>query len=559
MAFDGFITKSIVNELNNALLDGKINKIFQPNKNNLLISIYSNGVKYLLNICIDASNCRLHLTTKVKGNALVAPSFCMLLRKYLSGNRIKKIYNYDLERVIIFELEGYNDLNDLVNRKLIIELMGKHSNIILTNENDIIIDSIRHVYSNDNNYRTIAPTYIYEFPSNHKLSFIKIASFNDFKKNIEKQNNKLENVLSETFIGFSKTIAQYYINKNNSDLLNIYNDLKNLISSNVICKKLDNKDYVLIIGNPETKLDVNFFIDDFYSTKEENETFINYKNTLLKLLLGNLKKYSKRLDNINLKLKECENMDLYKLYGELITANLYKIKNENLSSITLENYYDNNNLINIPLDKRYFPSINAKKYFKKYNKLKNTLKIVSVQKAETKNELNYIQSIVYSLENAKSINDLNDIYLEISETLINENINNKNSKYRKKENTFENKPIEYIVDNFSVLVGKNNKQNDYLTFKVANKNDIWFHTKDIHGSHVILRTNNSDNISSNLLEKCAEIAAFHSKARKDSKVNVDYTFVKNVKKPKGAKPGMVVFTNYKTLTVKPRIWEENKD
>lgn len=561
MAFDGFITKSIVNELNNALLDGKINKIFQPNKNNLLISIYSNGVKYLLNICIDASNCRLHLTTKVKENALVSPSFCMLLRKYLSGNRIKKIYNYDLERVIIFELEGYNDLNDLVNRKLIIELMGKHSNVILTNENNIIIDSIRHVHSNDTNYRTIAPTHIYEFPSNHKLSFIKIASFNDFKKIIEKQNNKLENVLSETFIGFSKTIAQYYINKNNSDLLNIYNDLKNLISSNVICKTLNNKDYVLISGNPETKLDVNFFIDDFYSTKEENETFINYKNTLLKLLLGNLKKYSKRLDNINLKLKECENMDLYKLYGELITANLYKIKNENLSSITLENYYDNNNLINIPLDKRYFPSINAKKYFKKYNKLKNTLKIVSVQKAETKNELDYIQSVVYSLENAKSINDLNDIYMEISETLINgnKNINNKNAKYRKKENSFENNPIEYIVDNFSVLVGKNNKQNDYLTFKVANKNDIWFHTKDIHGSHVILRTNNSDNISSNLLEKCAEIAAFHSKARKDSKVNVDYTFVKNVKKPKGAKPGMVVFTNYKTLTVKPRIWEEIKD
>ena len=558
MAFDGFITKSIVNELNESILDGKINKIFQPNKNNILISIYSNGVKYLLNICIEASNCRLHLTTKSKETALVAPSFCMLLRKYLIGNKIKKIYNYDLERVIVFELEGYNDLNDLVNRKLIIELLGKHSNIILTNENNVIIDSIRHVYSNDINYRTIAPTHIYQFPNNDKKSFININSFEDFKSIINRENNNLENVLSNTFIGFSKTTSNYYITKNNSNLLYIYNDLKSLVKDKTICKCINNKDYVLINEENKSKLDVNFFIDDFYFTKEENEAFINYKNTLLKLLLSHLKKFSKRLDNINFKLKECENMDLYKLYGELITANLYKIKNENMSSITLENYYDNNSLITIPLDKKYFPSINAKRYFKKYNKLKNTLNIVSIQKLETKSELNYIQSIIYSLESAKSIDDLNDIYSEIFEALITETKNSKekNTHNRKKQSTVESKPIEYVIDNFTVLVGKNNKQNDYLTFKIASKNDIWFHTKDIHGSHVVLKTNGSDNISYDILEKCARIAAFHSKANKDSKVNVDYTLIKNVKKTKGAKPGMVIFTNYKTLTVKPELFKE---
>ncbi len=558
MAFDGFITKSIVNELNDTILNGKVNKIYMPNKNTILISVYANGLKYLLNICIDSNNCRLNLTTNAKENALVAPSFCMLLRKYLTGNKITSIYNYDLERVIVFELEGYNDLNDLVNRKLIVELMGKHSNIILTNENNVIIDSVRHIYSEDNSYRTIAPASYYKFPNNEKLSFIKINSFDEFNNIIKNESKSLEDVLSSKFIGFSKSIAKYYVDLNNGNLPKIYDSFKNLIinidSLNIKCVNINDNDYILTSNNSYSKLNVNFFIDDFYSSKENAEIFSNYKNTLLKLILNNLKKYTKRLDNINSKLKECENMELYRLYGELITANLYKIKNENLSSITLENYYDNNNLITIPLDKRFYPSINAKRYFKKYNKLKNTLNIVSNQKLETKNELDYIQSIVYSLEYAKTISDLDEVYSEISENLL---LGDKKSKLKiktnKKNSNFENKPIQYNIDNFTVLVGKNNKQNDYLTFKLASKNDIWFHTKDIHGSHVILKTNNLENVPYSILEKCAQIAAFYSKANKATKVNVDYTLVKNVRKAKGAKPGMVIFTNYKTVTVTPSI------
>ena len=284
--------------------------------------------------------------------------------------------------------------------------------------------------------------------------------------------------------------------------------------------------------------------------KENNENFQNYKNNILKLLLTSLKKYEKRLNNINSKLEECNDMDKYKLYGELITANLYKINNNlNVENIVLENYYDSNSPINIKLDKKFSPAINAKRFFKKYNKLKNTLEIVSKQKSETKNELDYIQSIIYSLDTAMSIDELDDIYLEVQENILNK----VNKKVELKKDT--NNITPHIIDGYKVYIGKNNKQNDYITFKVASKNDIWFHTKDIQGSHVVLSIDNNKDINDDIIEKCASIAAFNSKARSSSKVEVQYTQIKNIKKPKNAKPGFVVFNTYKSTIVKPYKFE----
>ena len=271
---------------------------------------------------------------------------------------------------------------------------------------------------------------------------------------------------------------------------------------------------------------------------------------------------------------ECKNMDIYKLYGELITSNLYKIKQNNCESITLENYYDNNNLIKIPLDKKYLPSINAQKYFKKYNKLKNTLEIVSKQKQDTQKELDYLESIMYELENSKTTNDIADRFEEISENvlfndMIGKTKSNKFSKYEnskscknyKKGSLTKNKnvsfnPIKYTIDGFTVLVGRNNKENDYLTLKYASKQDIWFHTKDIHGSHVILKTspmkniNSIDDINNDILIKCAILAAKHSKPKQSYNVPVDYCLVKYVKKPANSKPGMVIYSNNKTIYAK---------
>ena len=274
-----------------------------------------------------------------------------------------------------------------------------------------------------------------------------------------------------------------------------------------------------------------------------------------------MKKYKKRLYNIDEKLKECDNMDKYRLYGELITSNLYRSPNRNVDEIELENYYENNNKIKIKLDKRFSPSINAKRFFKKYSKLKNALIIVSEQKADTLKELDYIESVIYELENCSTIEEIAFIYEEISENDIFKEkaslkANTKRNKVKKskltKNKTVSFNPIKYTVDGYTVFVGRNNKENDYLTLKFASKTDLWFHTKDFHGSHTILKLDNNLPYPNNdILIKVAELAAKHSKARNSSNVPVDYCEVKFVKKPSGSKPGMVIYTNNKTLNVNP--------
>ena len=339
------------------------------------------------------------------------------------------------------------------------------------------------------------------------------------------------------------------------------NFLDNINTDKISCVNcnINNKhDYSLDFIPKDNPLAINFFIYDFYHIKEQQDTLVNYKNTLLRLILNNLNKYKKKLQQIDDKIKECSKMETFRLYGELITANLYKIPDSNLSCVELENYYDNNNLITIPLDKSKTPHTNAKQYFKKYNKLKATLEFVTKQKSEVLSELKYIESIVYELESSKTLADLDEIYLEISETILAKdrsynakkvNVKKKVNKKKVKDTTWV--PVEYIVDGFSVFVGKNNKQNDYLTTKLAKANDLWFHTQDIHGSHVILKTQNEE-VPFEVIEKCASIAAYYSKAKSSSNVPVDYTFIKNVKKPNGAKPGMVIYTGQKTLYVDPK-------
>ena len=260
-------------------------------------------------------------------------------------------------------------------------------------------------------------------------------------------------------------------------------------------------------------------------------------------------------------MQSCENMELYQLYGELITANLYQIKNENLKEIILDNYYNQQKLV-IPLDERYTPSMNAKIFFKKYHKLKNALEIVTLQKKETQKEINYIESIVYELETCLTIEEISEIFEEFSENVI---FKEKTQKHKvqktkvKKSSLTKNKnvsfnPFKYTIDGYTLLVGRNNQENDYLTLKYAKKTDLWFHTKDIHGSHAILQLNLSNNrfLSNTILVKCAEIVAYHSKAKNSSNVPVDFCEVKYVKKVNGAKPGMVIYRNQQTLYVNPK-------
>lgn len=566
MAFDGIVTQAITHELKNDLIGGKIDKIHQPDKNTILLGIYSNSIHYALNICIDAHNCRINLTTNSKENPLVAPNFCMLLRKHLIGGKISTIEMYGLERLVKINIETINEFNEIEIKSLIIELMGKHSNIILINDKNIIIDSLRHIFATDTIYRDILPSRTYSLPTSEKLDYTKISDiYSIFQDNLNLSVEEFSKLFANTFNGFSLSFVKSALEKcnitaiNKENLLELQKYINNILTfpNNLYFTEVykNNKlsDFTLSLGNNVTveKFYLNKFIDNFYFSRETEETFNNCKNNALKLVTDSQKKLLNRLNSINNKLKDCEERDKYRLYGELITSNLYKLTNTHTDYIELENYYDNNNLIKIPLDRKYSPNINAKHYFKKYNKLKNALQIVSVQKAETENELNYIDSIIFEIDLASSTKEIQEILDEISENLIKKKVsqkkkNIKNSKKKKQEKQYS--PLHFNIDNFDVYVGKNNKENDWLTFTFANKNDIWLHTKDIQGSHVILK-NSGQNVSDDTLVKCAKLAVEHSKAKFSSNVPVDYCKVQYVKKPNGAKPGMVIFTNNKTISV----------
>ena len=586
MAFDGIVTKSITKELKN-IIGYKIDKVYEPDKNTVTLGLYGKSSNLMLLICISSNNCRISLTSHPQKNPSTAPNFCMLLRKYLIGLKIKNIYTIDLERIVFIDLENNENPNKPICRKLIIELMGKHSNIILTDSNNIIIDSMRHTSTLENSNRDIYPTARYIFPESTKYSFLELNTFDDFYNAIEPKlieyiaenslnienlnvsNFMIDKMISNTFNGISLSFVQNIlsklnineISKNNFEL--IYNKINEILSSSFLDIFLveNQKDYYLYTSNieNESQFNLNYKIDDFYFEKETSELFKNYRNSILHLILATLKKYEKRLENIDNKLSECNNMDTFRLYGELITSNLYRIPNRNVNSIEVENYYDNNSPITIPLDRKYLPLYNAKRYFKKYNKLKNALAIVNVQKDETIRDIDYIESVIYELDNAKSIDDLGAIYDEISENCLfsdklkvkssSKKASNKKAKPMTKNKLTSFNPLKYVIDGYTVLVGRNNKENDYLTCKFANKNDIWFHTKDIHGSHVILKTTPNEIVPDDVLFEVAKLAAKHSKAKNSSHVPVDFCKVSFVKKPSGSKPGYVIYSNNKTLYV----------
>ena len=575
MAFDGFVTKSVISELKQLIIGAKVNKVFEPTKNEVYLSLYNSGNNYLLNLCANPEFCRISLTNHAKPNPQNAYNFCMLLRKYLTGGKIINISSYDLERTVEIQFECYNELNDLVVRKLFIEIMSRQSNIILTNENNIIIDTLKHF---DNSTRELLPAHEYTFTPINKTSFLELANYEDFLNKVKEYGSvvSLTKLFVDTFIGFSKpfmksTLKLLSISETeftDSDLEKLYNYLQDVIkhfgTSKISCKKISEKDYALFFNDAfefdEYEDDeishINYFIDDFYYRKEQASLFTNSRNNLLKIVSASLKKVYKKLENINSKLKECEKMDEYRLYGELLTANLYKFTGSpNLSEVTLENYYDNNASITIPLDSSLSINKNIEKYFKKYNKLKNALSIVSLQKLEAVKELDYIESIVFNLSNAKTLNDITEVYEEISQNVVTKKAITKKEKNNIVKKQDPNKiSIESIeIDGFTIYIGKNNLQNDYLSLRMANSNDIWFHAQKIHGSHVLLRNPDNleiDEIPENVLFNCAKLAKENSKASNSLNVCVDYCYAKYVKKASGSKPGMVIYNNFKTIIVK---------
>ncbi len=569
MAFDGVTTKLIINELNNTLLNSRVEKIYVPTRNEIWFHLHTQDRKSVkLLISVDANNCRFHLSNESRNNPEKAPQFCMILRKYLSGAKLISISQIGLDRIVKFTFENIDDFGDVVSKDLIVELMGKYSNIILVDK-ERVIDSIRHVDITMSSVREVLPSKKYVLPSSMgKLNFEE-TSLDDFENVVNKAIQESEfasiaiaNILCNIFIGFSKNFILTICSS-----LNISSEL----SKNEITDKLIEKIYSKIqttltaIPNDELNLSMNenkkdfsvnlsesaskdnntyaynsYFLDDFYSQKETVSLLKSAKSNLERDINSHISKITRKLAVVLKNLDEEKNLEKYRQYGELISCNIYKME-IGMDKLEIENFYDNNNIVQIPLQVNLTPSRNAQHYFKKYNKLKGSITHSREYKKEYEEELDYLKSVLFEIEQAESIFELDEIHDEVTAA----GYLKKNTKKGKKKD-LPSTPHEYEFNGIKVLAGRNNIQNDRLTLKTARKNYTWLHTKNIHGSHVIIE---SETISDELLFFAANIAKKHSNAKDSSKVEVDYTLVKYVHKESGAKPGMVVYTDYKTIIV----------
>ncbi|MBQ7668875.1 MAG: NFACT family protein [Clostridia bacterium] len=534
MAFDGLVTRSVVNELNNTILNCKIDKVHQPNKDDVIFVIRSFNKNLKLILSSNATLSRAHLTNMVYENPEKPFNFCMVLRKHLSGAKITKIEQISNDRIIKFTFENSNELGDRETKVLIVEIMGKYSNIILLTENLTIIDSIKHVDFETSSVREVMPGRKYELP------------LTDGKKNpfIEQENSNsiIASDITKNYLGISTLFAKEIENNK----LNLFDEIVKPISPCILMKNGEFIDFYIYHIHEYAVKDfdsISETIDTYFTNKISQDGLKSKKNELLSIVSSSYTKNEKKLKIVMDKLKTTEDMENLRVYGELLTANLYKIT-ENASEITVFNYYTNED-ITIPLDINLSPAGNQKKIFKKYTKLKNTYTACTSQKEEIELELNYLESIFFEIDSAESVDELYDIRLEL--------INSGFIKTTKKAQKIEpSKPIKLIYKDFTIYVGKNNIQNDYLTFDVARKTDIWLHAKNIPGSHTIIKTDNRD-VPDDVILYAASFAAKHSKAKNSPKVDIDYTEVKNVKKIPGAKPGMVIYNNFKTVYVEPAL------
>ena len=558
MAFDGIITNALVHELKLNIISCRVEKIHNPTKNDLIIVFHAtNKNKLKLLISIDPSNARFHFTNVQRENPEKAPQFCMVLRKYLQGAKLTDVKQFGLDRVVSLEFENINELGDLTKYSLYIELMGKYSNIILVNENNKILDSIRHVDSTMSSIREVLPAREYILPTTmHKQEFLGM-DYNTFTANLKVATMdpyfELENVskfFSNQFVGFSKLFVDNLLNfAGFNDVINpqvaqsIFNTANLVIinSPNHILHfaKYDN-DYHIDLNDFSTTInytELSDFLDRHYHEKEKYSLLKNSKLNLEKDINTFKNKYVKNLNRVNEIIADIPNMEKYKLYGELITANMYKLKGGE-KELQAENYYDgNNSIVSIPLNENLTPSRNSQAYFKKYNKLKNAITHAKEQKIEYEENIDYIDSVLYLINNAETTEELNELKKEIESAGYKKFATGK-KKYKDEEAL---PPYEYEFEGTKILAGRNNLQNDKLTLKDSKKGYTWLHTKDVHGSHVIIK---SEKPSPALLEYAAKIAVEHSEAKNSSKVPVDYTLVKYVHKP-----GKVVYTDYKTIII----------
>lgn len=575
MSLDGIVVKNIVKELKETILSGRIDKIYQPEKDQIVINIYNKGKNHRLLISASSNNPRIHLTKYGTTNPDSPPMFCMLLRKHLSGGTVLNIEQFQMDRIIFIDISSIDELGELSTKRLIVEIMGKYSNIILIDKDTLkIIDSIKRVTSDMSRVREILPQGSYEYPrQNDKKNPLQLDEtiFHELI-NKENDNKQIFKFFYNSFIGLSPLISREIcllsevdidrpigtlnINEKNR-LFNSFNSIMNKVKREefypILIKKENGEDYdafysldIYQFGN-RNKVHVetiNEVLDEFYTKNDKLDRISQKSQSIKKIIQTKLERSLNKLSKQKEELLDSNNREIYKIYADLISANLYRI-DKGLSEIELENFYDENmNKIVIPLDKKHSPAENAQIYYKKYSKLKNAHKLLLEQIPETEKEIEYLENVLNSLDNCTELLELE----EIKEELISEGY--LKGKVKKKHN-YTSKPYHYISsDGFDIFVGKNNKQNDLLTLKTAKKNDIWLHVQKMPGSHVIIRAENRT-VPKKTLEEAAYLAAYYSKGKTSNNVAVDYTERKNVKKPKNAKAGMVIYEDFSTIFVTP--------
>lgn len=566
MAFDGITIANIVHELNRNLLDGRINKIAQPETDELLLTIKTPGGQRRLSISASASLPLIYLTEGNKPSPMTAPNFCMLLRKHINNGRITKIWQPKLERIIHFEIEHLDELGDLCKKELIVEIMGKHSNIIFCNEDGTIIDSIKHVSSQMSSVREVLPGRTYFIPDTMEKSDPLSVSFAEFQRVLTEKPMPLSKAVYTSFTGISPVVAEEicYLSGIDSsptprelseDLLtHLYRQFTlyfeevsaGHFSPAIYYHGAEPKEFSAL---PLTHFSqyirkeydsISRLLEDYYAEKNTLTRIRQKSVDLRRVVQTALERNRKKYDLQAKQLRDTENREKFKVYGELIHTYGYNLE-PGAKKLEALNYYTNE-MITIPLDSTKTPQENALKYFEKYNKQKRTFEALTSLIEETRDDISYLESVSNALDIALSEDDLTQIKEELIESGY------IRRKFTKKKVKITSKPFHYLSsDGYHIYVGKNNLQNEELTFHFASGNDWWFHAKGIPGSHVIVKTNGEE-LPDRTFEEAGKLAAYYSKNRGSEKIEIDYIEKKHVKKPKGGKPGFVVYyTNYSLM------------
>lgn len=558
MSFDGSFTHSMKQELTDLLQTGRISKINQPYPNELILTIRAHGKNRQLLLSANPTYARVQITKVPYVNPSVPTNFTMIVRKYLSGGILSEISQQENDRVLTFTFTARNELGDQTKLDLIVEIMARHSNIILVDQaTGKIVDAIKHVGSDVNRYRLLLPGATYIKPPKQDLENpFKITDFANIQQLMRDFPNvdMLADNLRENLQGLGKDTSlalatslhkDEKIETNFKDFFRRF-DVPEPTFSHVAGNKIN----FTAFPYPDTTKNKTFstlseLLDGFYASKAQRDRVREQGAILIQVVKKQLKKNRNKLKKLQRDMKETENADDYRIKGEILTTYLNKVQ-RGMTSIELPNYYDEDNLINIHLSNQQSPSQNAQRYFKKYQKLKNAVKFVGEQIKLTEQEIEYFENIQSQIELADP-QDLVDIRYELEQGhYLRDHEQNKKKKNKRQK---INKPEQFIsTDGTEILVGKNNLQNEKLTMHTADKRETWLHTKNIPGSHVIIR---SFDPSEQTLAEAANLAAYYSKARKSSKVQVDYTKVKNIRKPNGTKPGYVIYDNQTTLFVTP--------